>query len=175
MAATQLAITKRMHPAARTCNTIDDDCDGIIDNNIYRDITASKTPDQANLEDATDVTEEVELSDDIYAIQPADNLIRYIYLQWYFDDLPSGASTTLADLILEHHENSASLKVQGKLADNTWTDVCNPPESPFNDTDITSTCNLLPYLDTTDKAQDVNLRLKMVCLDDCEEYLDGQN
>lgn len=159
---------KECVPEEEICDGIDNDCDGVIDNNVYRDVIVSSTPAQANLEDGTNVTGEVSAQDDIYAVQPAD-IPRFIYLQWYFPQLPPSATTTLANLFLEHRENKVSLIVQWKKPDNSWIKVCDPRESVY---DTVSTCNMLPYLNTTGLAKDVNLRLRMVCLDDCEEYLD---
>jgi cysteine-rich repeat protein len=155
-------------PAFESCDGVDNDCDGITDNNVFEDKVASSSPNQANLEDGTNVTGQVAFSDDTYGVQPV-NIPRFVYLQWYFSDISDGASTTMANLAFEHHENNVSVKVQWKQPDSTWKDVCTPQKSAF---DIISNCNLLPYLNTTNKAKDVNLRLRLISLGSSEEYLD---
>ncbi len=132
---------------------------------------ASSSPTSAYLDDqTTDVTSEVAYVDNIYAEQSVD-YIRYIYLNWQFPNLPSGATTTLAKLNLMHREDQVGIAVEWWNG-TSWTQVCDPPEESNFTLD---TCNLQPYLNTTDKVKNVKLRLKLSHPVNCHEDLDWAN
>ena len=61
------------------------------------------------------------------------------------------------------------MTVQWKNSDNEGRKVCAPPKSKR---DIVSACDLSNFIDSPAAARDINLRLRIVCHDDCEEYLD---
>jgi cysteine-rich repeat protein len=144
-----------------------DGCDANCNKECYATGATSSAPILAKLNDGTIVTKKVAVSDDIRAYQAVTGT-KYIYLNWEFPSLPGGVPTTLAKLSLEHREYDANMSVQwwnGLV----WIDVCDPAES---NSDVLSTCDLKLFIDTTDKAKDVKLRLKLTQDGSCHEELD---
>ncbi len=136
----------------------------------YGSTYASGSPILAKLHNGTIVTDKVKNSDNIRAFQSVSG-IKYIYLDWVFTGLPANASTTSAKLTLEHRESDVDMSVQWWNG-LSWIEVCDPGESI---SDIISTCDLKSFINNTDKAGSVRLRLKLSQNGSCHEELDWAN
>lgn len=128
---------------------------------------AEDTPVKATMDNGSIATEAVAKSDDIYASQNVDGT-KYIYLDWEFSGLPVDVPLVLATLSLEHKEYDAGIEVEWWDGVD-WTPVCDPPE---RSRDRVDTCDLLAFIDNTDNASEIKIRLKLTPDGSCHEYLD---
>lgn len=114
------------------------------------------TPTSAYLHYGSDVTSEVSASDNDYAYQYVSSSTRYIYLNWD-NDISDIDYITKVNLSLEHRENNIDMSVQWWDGD-SWTTVCDPPSRSSDKVDY---CDLTAYIDDSEKANNISLRLKL--------------
>jgi fibro-slime domain-containing protein len=103
------------------------------------------------------------------SVDTSDGNPHYIYLTWdNLGDISGYENVLKFNLLLNHMENSTTVKVELKNELDNWIEVCDPAEtSSF----IEDTCDLSPYFNTLKQVSPIELRVVAEKAVTCHEYL----